>query len=290
MSGADVIEELRALRRETVSRLAGMSESALIEPRPWRGGTADLRHVLGWLAEGDENAFGRICQTLALLGRPPTVAQLAMVEAGRFRGRLLGSFIGLSETQFDAPPGPGEWSVRRVLGHVIATDLRYAIAVRYAVERARTGGTGPLRPPDAALPSRIGEAFANGSMNEAIDELSRTGDGLSTELGAIPDSLLDAPTNWVAWNLDVRFRLHRFAAHLREHTIQVAKVLHAFGFAQTEAQLFLGEAMAARGALEALVLSTPDHLLAAAPADGGPSVLRTIEQVISDERSLLASA
>src|SRR5207302_5281742 len=104
-------------------------------------------------------------------------------------------------------------------------------------------------------------------------------------LGAVPDALLDAPTNWMYWDLDVRFRLHRFAPHVREHVIQVRKTLDTLGFHQTEPQLLLADASAARAALATLLLCTPDHLLDAALPGGGGSIADTIRARAADEQA-----
>ena len=47
--------------------------------------------------------------------------------------------------------------------------------------------------------------------------------------------------------VDVRFRLHRFAAHLVEHTQQVDKTLRALGQVQTDAQAYVRQISIIRG-------------------------------------------
>lgn len=288
MGSDDLAAELRAARRETLVRFAELPTEALTEPFAWGGAASDLRFGLGWLAEGDEGARTRMVDILQAVDHAITVAEQAMVLAGESRGRLLGLLVGLPAPLFEQPPAPGEWSARAALGHMIATDQRYAIAVRYAVERARTSSTGPLRPPDAALPSRTDPAASAGSMDEVLQRVLATGDAVTEELGLLPDNMLSAPTNWMSWDLDVRFRLHRFAAHAREHTVQVRKTLAALGFQQTEPQMLLGDAMVTRGALEALLLSMPEDLLDIVPPSGGPSIKAIALRVLDDERRLQA--
>jgi hypothetical protein len=47
---------------------------------------------------------------------------------------------------------------------------------------------------------------------------------------------LSRPTVWAQYEVDVRFRLHRFAGHLAEHTIQAEKALRAIDRAPAEAR------------------------------------------------------
>jgi len=192
--------------------------------------------------------------------------------------------VGVPETAFEQPPAEGEWSLRFVLAHVLNTDLRYLAAVRYACERQASGRGGPLRPPDESLPSRTGEEQRHGTIAELLGRLQATRDEVLGAVASIPDELLDAPTNWTSWDLDVRFRIHRFAAHDREHTIQVRKTTRALGLQQSEPQLLLADAAVARGALEAAIRATPEALLARPSPLDGRTPITLIEQAVADER------
>jgi uncharacterized damage-inducible protein DinB len=286
MESAPIIDRLRQTRRETLARLAPLDPARLEEERGWRGAPTTVRQRLLWLAEGDDARVERIRGVREQLGTPLSGAQQALVQGGAARGRLLGTLIGLSDDQFDWPPTAGEWSVRRTLGHVIATDTRYRIAVEYALERARSGRGGPLRPPEDFLPARDGAAESAGSRQDVLDRLTSARDAVLRSLSSTPDDLLEAPTNWIAWDLDVRFRLHRFAAHDREHTIQIRKTLQALGVTPNEPQMLLADAQAARGALEALLLCTPASLLGQAPPGGGPTIAMIAEESLADEQDL----
>jgi len=284
-STTELIARLRQARAETVRRFAPIETGRLTDPREWRGAMSELRFRLAWLAEGDEGRRVRIVTTLAEAGLPLSAVHQALVLAGEARGRLTGALIGLPDAAFDLPPGNGEWTVRQTLGHAVATDLRYAIAVDYAVERERSGSGGPLRPPDSTLPTRDGAAQAGGSPSELLARLESVRDDVTLRFAAIPDNLLGAPTNWVSWDLDVRFRLHRFAAHDREHTIQLRKIVRAIGFAQTEPQLLLADASAARGALVSLLAVTPKRALTINSV-GGESIQAIALAAIEDEPDL----
>jgi hypothetical protein len=279
-----LIQELRATRAETIRRFAPLDPARLTEPREWRGERADLRHLLASLTEGSESRRIQILGIGRQLGRRRmTDAQHAMGIKGETRGRLLGTLIGVPDAFFDRAPADGEWSIRQVLGHVMAVDERYRIGVEYAVERARRGSEGPLRPPEDSMPPRKGEAMAVGAVPELMARMQSIHDRVVDSLMTVPDDLLDAPANWASWDVDVRFRAHRFAAHDREHTIQIRKTLQALGFVPTEPQLLLADAQAALGALEITLLGIGDELLDRPPAAGGPTIRQLVQELLTDE-------
>ena len=60
------------------------------------------------------------------------------------------------------------------------------------------------------------------------------------------------PTEWIHYDVDVRFRLHRFAAHLIEHTVQCEKTLAALGWPPTEGRRIVRRLAALLGEIEGL--------------------------------------
>jgi hypothetical protein len=60
------------------------------------------------------------------------------------------------------------------------------------------------------------------------------------------------PTVWVHYDVDVRFRLHRFAAHVAEHTIQCEKTLAALDWRPTEGRRIARRLGALVGEIEGL--------------------------------------
>ena len=60
------------------------------------------------------------------------------------------------------------------------------------------------------------------------------------------------PTVWAHYDVDVRFRLHRFAAHVIEHTIQCEKTLVALGWRPTEGRRIARQLAALVGEIEGL--------------------------------------
>jgi hypothetical protein len=282
-----LIEELRATRADTVRRYESVDPGRLEDVREWHGGHVDLRHLLASLTERGES---RRIQMLGIGRRLErgrmSDAQHAMGIAGGVRGRLLGALIGIDEGLFDRPPGQDEWSIRQVLGHVIAVDERYRLAVEFAIERARRGGDGPERPAESGLPDRVGASMSHGTPAEVLARMQSVRDQVIASLIAIPDELLAAPTSWTSFKLDVRFRLHRFAAHDREHAIQIRKALQALGFAPAEPQMLLADAQEELGTLEVTLRSIGGEFLPRRHSPNEPSILELVQELIAEERSI----
>jgi hypothetical protein len=60
------------------------------------------------------------------------------------------------------------------------------------------------------------------------------------------------PTIWAGYEIDVRFRLHRFAAHIAEHTVQCEKTLLTLGWQPTEGRQIARRLGAVVGEIEGL--------------------------------------
>src|SRR5262249_53727752 len=104
---------------------------------------------------------------------------------------------------------------------------------------------------DGRLPTRA-LIDVTGGVREI---LARIGEARAESNHWFHDVALDVmtrPTQWVHYDVDVRFRLHRFAAHLIEHTIQCEKTLAALGWRPTEGRQIVRHLAALLGEIEVL--------------------------------------
>jgi hypothetical protein len=163
---------------------------------------------------------------------------LAQAAFGDLRGLLCGQPDGL----LDAASGEGEWTLRQVIRHVVWVDRRYRFQTAYAAGRSDAD---PLRSePAVALEDAPTVAAWLERLAAAREECR--------ELLAIPASRLTRPTAWTGYAVDVRFRLHRFAGHLAQHTVQCERVLARLGHPCSEARQLVRRISAARGGHELL--------------------------------------
>ncbi|HEX8958833.1 MAG TPA: DinB family protein [Solirubrobacterales bacterium] len=281
---ADRLADLRASRRQTLGALSGLTEAQLALPATWRGRTSDVRYWLLRLADSDEERRITLGLALDVLGwRQPEPARILGGRLGVVRSIL----VGVPDDVYLQKPTPTDWSVGQALEHLRIVEERYLIQTEYAVERLGSPDL-PMRVPDDRLPPIPPEPAPAPTVSESLARLESIAADADSRLSALDAPALLAPSTWSGWDIDVRFRLHRFGAHARQHAVQVAKALDALGWHQSEAQMILGQAEVARAALEGALLGLPDGLLGEAPSGLIP-VGALLDQAMADEEATRAA-
>ena len=155
-----------------------------------------------------------------------------------------------------------------MLAHTLVTERRYRIQCAHA---ARRGDEEPLRAP---VPEGLAAGEDQGGAERWIERVDAERALTDAELGSLEPPALLRPTIWAGHPVDLRFRLHRFAAHTAEHAIQAEKVLRALGQPPAEARQVVRRLSALRGAHErrtpadALARLDAEHLALVASAAG----------------------
>jgi len=182
-------------------------------------------------------------------GRTETDRILDLAQAAY--GELAGVLVGRPDDLLDGTRD-GEWTLRDVLRHAIAVELRYAAQIHYSATRRDDE---PLAIPAGRLPcDRLAPPepeFARtrvAGIDEMLELLGIARRSTDARLAATQDSALDRPSLWGAWRMTVRLRSHQVAAHLTECVIQSEKCLAADG--SSEARRIMRHAAAVRGAHE----------------------------------------
>ena len=129
---------------------------------------------------------------------------------------------------------------------MLAVERPYALQTRYALERADSD---PVRIPDDRLPTAA-QMDVGGEIGAILARLGEARAETNRWLGDVTPAAMTRPT--VYCEIDVRFRLHRFAAHVAEHTIQCEKTLIALGHRQTEGRRIVRQTAAVIGEIEGL--------------------------------------
>ena len=185
---------------------------------------------------------------------------LAQVAFGDLRGAL----AGVSGEQLDHAPRTGEWSAREALVHAVRVERSYRANTAYAIERSDREPLG-LPPDRRPQPDPADTAGDGSAVAERFAARRAETDGV---LGTITDEQLARPSQW-GWSdtpvrVDVRFRLHRFASHIVEHTVQVERALEAAGVVFGDARRTVRRISIARAMHERI---TAAPLLAALDAE-----------------------
>jgi hypothetical protein len=201
---------------QAMRTLARLPDRLMAEPWEWAGhvgGPLQVRDALYRALEAEYTAQARA-------PAPPTETGRILGLAQQAFGDLCGMLAGLTDDLLDVSPESDEWSLREVLAHILLVERRYAAQVEYAARRT------DAEPVYRDLALNLSDTDRAGGVTAWIERLAAARDE-SDRACDLPGTALERPTRWAGYEVDIRFRLHRFAAHLVEHTVQCEKVLES---------------------------------------------------------------
>lgn len=222
---------------------AGLTEESLDLDWAWEDYDEGLRMAFFRSYAQLRELAVRVAASRVSAGRPLSTAQRILGQYQAAYRDLQAVLAGVNHDLASRPPVQGEWPVVRTIRHMLETESNFLPVVMKGISRFRQGGQEP-----GALRDEEYDAFWQGSLEESLpsslDELMETYDKVHervlAEVGSIQETELEAPSVfWESRPMPVRFRLHRFDAHLRQHTIQVEKTLEALGASPGEAKRLL---------------------------------------------------
>jgi uncharacterized damage-inducible protein DinB len=178
---------------------------------------------------------------------PTNDSDRILVLAQRAFGDLRGLLLSVPDGLLDREPAPSEWSIRRTMEHAIQVERSYRANTQHAL--LRDDGE-PLTLPAERRPKPDPDDTA-GDAEAIVAALARRRAETDATLAGTDSERLERPSQWSATDtpfaVDVRFRLHRFSAHLVEHTQQIDKTLRQLGQVQTDAQAYIRQISIIRG-------------------------------------------
>jgi len=221
----------------SLARLATLTDADLaVEAWSLRGKTFDIGYALYHALEEEQRA---------VIAAPPGATESARIlglAQGAF-GDLRGLLAGLGGDRLDRLPAPGEWSLRETLAHAIAVERSYRTNVAYSIERLQSE---PVLMPADRRPTPD-PADTAGDPLEILARFSARRAETDDAFSAIPEAALARPTVWGGVEIDVRFRLHRFASHILQHIYQCEKTIRVLGAFGGDARAICRRIGATRG-------------------------------------------
>ena len=210
-----------------------MTDEALARDWEWPGkGPADIRNGFFFLIMEEQNA-------LVTTATPTVEADRILVLAQRAFGDLRGLLLAAPDELLDREPAPGEWTVRKTMEHTTQVERSYRANTQHALLRDVEE---PLVLPADRRP-KADPADTAGDAAAIVAALARRRAETDDALARTETADLAKPSQWAAvdtlFSVDVRFRLHRFGAHLVEHTQQVEKTLRRLGQIETDAHAYV---------------------------------------------------
>lgn len=178
---------------------------------------------------------------------------------------MQGRIVGLADEYLDQAPSEGEWPVRNTIGHMMEVENAFTVAILAAlrgtlngvadadIKQAFDDAAVAFGYPDPAVPTGGTRAVL-----AKFEALHRRVVGDLIVLTA--DDLATPSRFWEDERFPVRFRMHRYLAHLSQHTIQVEETLAAIGQAPTEARRLAQDLYRALGTAEGALLGAADTL------------------------------
>lgn len=238
---------------------------------------ADLERPWAWRSydeEGVRFAFFRVFEELRTLsvqleqaraaaGQPRSSAQriLALYQA-TYRD-LYAALRGLPAAILDTPPAEGQWPARQALAHIAGADAGFFTVLVNALTQLRAGVSEPVKMNLVTYETILGmkateeDAILEGPLPGIVDFHTMIHDRILAELADISEDELAMPSvYWESGPLSVRFRLHRFESHMRQHTVQIDKTLAELGHTPTEARRLLRMIYGALAGVEGVLIGS----------------------------------
>ena len=228
-----VTQAVEALVRATVD----LSDAEMGRPWVWREYDEEgLRFALLMAQHELRDLAVRLA---AMRPAPPSQAQRILGQYHHAYRDLTGALAGVRDEDLDRLPREGEWALREVIAHMLGAEYGFLGTVQYArdpdrpADEEEAGDRWPTwrKEHGYAAPGSLPGGIAD--VRNAMFEIHRR---VLRELGALRDDELEKLAGFWDGLKPIRFRMHRFEAHMIQHTIQVDKTLEWIGRSPTEAR------------------------------------------------------
>lgn len=242
----DYAHDLAAAVAYLADRTHHLNDTDLEQPYAWNAHQEGVRFALiGTYHELREVAV-RLAAERQRQGKPLARTQLTLGQYNNAYRDLDAVLLGVTNEEYNREPDPNEWPLRYVLGHTAATERAFFTLVHYGRARQHSEEDLPAKLPDGeadrvTIPmDALREIMDHRPMADMRTFHANLRQRALTEFADMSDAELDGPSVWwegATYNLE--YRIHRFDAHLRQHTIQAEKTLEMLGHPTNEAKRLL---------------------------------------------------
>jgi hypothetical protein len=260
------IDTLASTVEQLAHQVQNLPDSDLDRPWAWRDYDSEgVRFALFRMYEELRSLAVQLRRERAAAGQPFSSAQHILTQYHAAYRDLQAILVGVNVNQLERAPAEGEWPVQRVCAHIVGADIGFYVAIGYALERHRRGDWEPAIIPDEAWDRLTGlnepgyRQLLEGPLPDLLVYHQDLHGRLLAEFAGITEDELELPARyWEAEPYSLRFRLHRFDSHMRQHTIQVEKTLAAIGNPYSESRRLLRLIYAALAEVEGALIGAPD--------------------------------
>lgn len=220
---------------------------------------------------------------------PPTPAQRILGQYHAAYLDLQAALLGLPPEEADKAPAQDEWSVRRAYAHLLGADLGFSGVIRNALAGHRAGTWKPDPMSDETEMRVMGmseaeyHALTRGPLETMLAFHREFHPRLIAEFASITAAELDLPSAfWEETRFPIRHRLHRYEAHLVQHTIQIDKTRVAIGLAPNEPLCLIRKIYAALAEAESALIGM-DQV-----SDASAELARSLNERTAEIKKILA--
>lgn len=239
---------------------------------------ADLARNWAWedYDEGLRVAFFRTYEELRELtaslatqraeaNNSPSKAHIMLGQYHQAYRDLQAVLLGIDTEEFEQAPAKDEWSLRSILGHVLHADLFFFAHLKWGLERHRSQEERPVKIPDGQFEKYSGswdnieKMTDTASFVEIVDYYETHHQRVLDDFLEITNEEIKLPSAlWESTDYPIHFRLIRFDAHLRQHTIQVEKTRQAISGPPSETLRLLRIIHQALSEVESVIIATSE--------------------------------
>ena len=198
--------------------------------REWKWGVYDEEGLRFALLMTHHELRDLAVQLASRTRTQPSQAQRILAQYHQTYRDLTGLLAGVRTEDLDRAPAEGEWPLREALKHMIGAEHGFLAVNRFALVHHRAGKH--EEPPEEEWPLfRKDYAAPKDAVDGTIENVRNAFFAIHRRVLTELDDITNAELEQDAWFWDgampIRFRLHRFEEHLRQHTIQLDKTLAA---------------------------------------------------------------
>lgn len=230
--GSDLVDTVQSL----AVMAAGLPESELERPWSWKSYKSEgVRLAFFRVMEELRSLAVRLVQARQAAGRPLTQTQRILGQYHVAWRELQAVLLGLDPPDFEQAPAEDEWPIRQTLAHILGADLGFYVLISHALECHHAAST-LTRIPNEAWERLLGlseaeyDSLLKSPAAPLLANYTHFHARILDQFSKISDAELELPAYyWEKESHLLRFRLHRFESHTRQHTIQIEKTLAATG-------------------------------------------------------------
>jgi hypothetical protein len=244
--------------------------------------------------EGLRFALFRVYETLstlsARLNRPQTVAARILGQVHATYRDLQAISLGLDDETAARRPSEADWSARIALAHLTEAVQGFLTINSLGLGRRRAGEVEPAGVTDAEWQALWADdpfpALAeDGPFSALMAYLGGLHERVLDAFADVSEAELQTPIHfWEGRRFPLEFRLHRFHSHMRQHTIQIEKILAALDAGPNEVHRLLRHIYRELAMAEAARIGAP----AGYGVDQCLTAAREIEALTEAVRNVLA--